>query len=61
MSEFVPWLLEMPKNVIGVSNWLTTPFNIGELSVTPLACLGASMGAFLGVLLILKVKSLILA
>lgn len=54
------WLLELPQYLAQGLNWLTTPFYLGSLQITPLSIFGASFGAFIAVLLVLKVKNLII-
>lgn len=53
------WLVNLPKYMAGFVSWLTTPFSIGSLELTPLALFGASFGVFLAVVLVLKIKNLI--
>lgn len=60
MNELAQWLIELPKHFAEFGGWLTTPIQIGSFSATPLAMFGASAGAFVGVLVILKIKSLVI-
>lgn len=61
MNDLINWVLNLPKYFGQFGEWLNTPIGIGNVSLTPLAMLGASAGVFVGVLVALKIKSLIIA
>lgn len=53
------WLVDLPKSMGGFVDWLNTPYSIGSFQFTPLSVLGASFGVFVGIVIILKIKNLI--
>lgn len=59
MTELWQWLVDLPKHFATMGEWLITPIEVAGLSITPLAMLGGSVGAFVVVLVALKIKSLI--
>lgn len=59
MTELLDWLVNLPRHFAQFGEWLTTPIAIGDLSISPLAMLGSSAVAFVGVLVVLKIKNLI--
>lgn len=52
------WLVNLPKHLAGFVGWLSTPFQVGSLEITPLAVFGAGFGGFIAVVLVLKIKNL---
>lgn len=53
------WLVDLPQHMAKGLEWLNTEIVLGNLRVTPLAIFGASFGAVLAVIVVLKIKSLI--
>ena len=60
MKELTEWLINLPRYFGEFGGWLTTPIQIGNVSLTPLAMFGASAGVFVAVLVALKIKNLII-
>lgn len=61
MNEIYDWLLQLPQTFGNFLSWLNEPINIGSFQFTPLGALGGAAVGFIGVIIVLKIKSLILA
>lgn len=61
MNALFEWLIHVPEYFANVGGWLSQPISILGLNLSPLALLGASLGAFLAVVVGLKIKSLVIA
>lgn len=60
MNDLAQWLLDLPQYFARFADWLNTPIGVGDWSFTPLMAFGASAGAFVAILIILKIKNLII-
>lgn len=63
MTELFDWFTNLPQYFAKAADWVTTPidfnYGFGSLTFTPLAAVGVSFGVVLGVVIVLKIKSLI--
>lgn len=61
MNGLYEWLIGLPATFGQFADWLNSEISIGSFSFTPLTALGSLAVGFVGVLIALKIKSLILA
>lgn len=60
MNGLADWLINLPRHFAEFGEWLNTPIGVGDWSFTPLGVFGASSLAFVGLLVVLKIKNLII-
>lgn len=59
MNDMIEWLVHLPQYFAQFGDWLVTPVGIGDLTISPIAMFGSGALVFVGVIIALKIKSLI--
>lgn len=54
------WLLDLPKYIAQGVEWLNTDLSIGTFHFTPLSLFGSGFLVFIGIVVALKIKNLII-